>query len=259
MQTIKIFCCHRFNPRKKRGYRRDRIHGTRHRFKSKKFRSLFYAGIKNFSEIRIWKMGDIKLKNGVSGRLAENSASGPVIIQIPPGPSVTCLENSIVMANRHLQYQSVPDFGLGKGLTALTAKEDVGEVFLAPERGNAITPLRGDFVVVHPWSVFGFSDVRITTMDLKTDLEPPHQGFVHIPGCVSVSGSGVVLLAGHGSILKCVLETKDKAIVCDSNHLLAFSKDTHRICVPSNDQDFCSYRMQFTGPGVVYLQTKIKS
>jgi uncharacterized protein (AIM24 family) len=203
-------------------------------------------------------MEDIKLANGVSWHRGYNDAPGSIIFRIPVGPSVTCLENSIVLANQHLEYNPANNFVLGLGFVVLTAKQDVGEVLLSPEHDNAITHLSGDFVVIHPRSIFAFSDVCMTPMDLKTDLEPPCQGLVETMGCFSISGAGVVLLAGHGSILKCVLETKDKALVCDSNHLLAFSKDTHRICVPSNDQKFCSYRMKFTGPGVVYLQTKIK-
>lgn len=203
-------------------------------------------------------MGDIKLENGVSGRLCDKDAAGPVVVQIPPGPSVMCEKNAVILASEPIQYNYAPEFVLGENFLMLTAKQNAGEVFLGPERGNAIVALSGDFFVIHRWSLFAFSDMNVARGGLKLEFEPPRNGHVECMDAVSVSGRGIALLSGHGCILKCVLENESKSIVCDSSHLLAFPKNMTRKCITTSGEEFPSYRLQFTGPGVVYLQTKIK-
>lgn len=212
-------------------------------------------------------MGGIKLENGVSGEICGIDADALIRIRVPEGASVLCTKDTVVFADATMDQVVQAVDVCGQPVWALTSTKGESQAYLAPQYGEITVALKADggekerqsFILYHSRSLVAMSDMCASWVDDIMPVEGREGSTYHVSECFSLSGPGVALVAGHGSVVKVVMETSEKSLVCDPGHLLAVTSTTKREAVVHlDDEKGRPSKVKLTGPGVAYLQSKVK-
>ena len=199
----------------------------------------------------------MNLENGLEVDLCHGGLPQMVRISIPLGVTVMCAENAIVSSEEYIKYDLEVAGDRGVLSYSLTSEKNMEYVFLAPEYGDVNVILRGSsFIVINSMFLFAASEMSLEPHVLRIHPQAPHLSMLIISNTWRVSGNGFALLSGYGSIH--LRNLGDETMMCDMGHLLAFSEDTRREVVATLSNGHLITKIKFTGPGLVFLQTKIK-
>lgn len=211
-------------------------------------------------------MGGIKLENGVSGEICGTGPDALIRIRVPEGASVLCTKDTVVFSDPTMDQVVHTHDECGQPVWALTSTKGESEAYLAPQYGDATVALKAScacgehpptFILYDPRSLVAMSDMCASSVEDTMPVEGG-AGAHTFGGCLSVSGKGVALVAGHGSVVVVELKTSEKSLVCERSHLLAVLSVTKRESVVYDDEQGRPSKIKLTGPGAAYLQSKVK-
>lgn len=191
-------------------------------------------------------------------------------VMLDPGDGIRAESGAMVSMSPSITMESKMHGGLGKAIGRLfggeslfqstfTATHGAGEVILAP-------PSLGDILTIN----LNGEGMMVTSgcylagdLTLNIETKATIKGFFAGEGLfmMRVSGSGVLLLSAFGAIHPVQLMAGQPYIV-DTGHIVAFTETMNyevRRAAKSLIGSFTSgegYVAQFTGPGIVYTQTR---
>lgn len=193
-----------------------------------------------------------------------------VKVMLDPGDAIRAESGAMVSMSATITIQSKVTGGLGKAIgrllggeslfqTTFTASHGAGEVLLAPSALGDIIPL--DLKGVGWIITSGCFLAGDTTVQLETKASA--KAFLAGEGLflLRASGTGTVLVSSFGAIHAVELGPGQPYVV-DTGHIVAFSEAmTYHVRTVTKGllSSFTSgegYVAEFTGPGVIYLQTR---
>ncbi len=189
---------------------------------------------------------------------------------LDPGEAIRAESGAMVSMSKTVSLESKASGGLGKALgrllggesffqTTFTATHGAGEVILAP---SALGDVMSLDVGPETWMVTSGCYLASDTT-VQTETKMSGRSFFAGEGLflLRTHGDGTVLISSFGAIHAVQLGPGQQYIV-DTGHIVAFN-ETMPFTVRTSAKGIMSsltsgegYVAEFTGPGVIYLQTR---